>query len=78
MSLKFTFHAGALIAGQIKSEIQKICFERDLDCEIKKFGGWISSDYGVTITGDAQKLKDLMPLLQRWSAKLKTLNVERE
>lgn len=63
-TLTFPFHAGALIAGQVKSHIEKVCFQQGLSCEIKKFGGWISSDYGVTITGDGKKLQYVAPLLE--------------
>ena len=63
-TLTFTFHAGALVSGQVKSYIEKVCSQQGLSCEIKKFGGWLSSDYGVTITGDGEKLQYVAPLLE--------------
>ena len=68
--ITFTFHAGILVSGQVKSRIEKFCFQQGLSCDIKKFSGWLSSDYGVTITGDRAKLQSAAPALENWIKQL--------
>ena len=68
--LKFGCTAGALVRGQIKRELEKICFDLNLKLAIKESKGLIESNLFIEITGDDIAIIALRPSLDKWLKKI--------
>ena len=66
MQTKFEFSAGALVRGQIKRELERAAFDAGVDVKIQSFGGWLSTDYGVTVSGDEKKVQAYTATVTDW------------
>jgi len=64
--LKFSATAGALIRKQFRRELEKVCFENDLELDIRENKGFFESDYFIKITGEDHILLALEPALKDW------------
>jgi len=68
--LTFRYTAGALIRNKIKREFEKICFDHDLELNIREVKGIFDSDYFVKITGNTKIIMALKPHLEKWFKKI--------
>lgn len=64
--LTFDLCAGALMRGQVKSEVQRACFREDLSCDVFESKGLLESTYSFRIKGDAKKLEEFKIILREW------------
>jgi len=49
--LKFTIEAGVLRRGALRKEIERYCFIRDYDLDLRESKGWFESTFFVSIKG---------------------------
>ncbi len=68
--LRFGCTAGALVRGQIKRELEKICFDLNLKLTIKESKGLIESNLSIEIIGDDATITALRPSLDKWLKKI--------
>ena len=68
--LKFTVEAGVLMRGTLRRELEKYCFMRNLDLDLKESKGWFESAFLVTIKGPAKLGIQVREDMERWRTQL--------
>ena len=64
--LKFRYTAGILIRGQIRRELERICFDYNLELNINESKGFLDTECFVQIKGDDSVLASLSPAIENW------------
>jgi len=68
--LKFTMEAGILMRGALRRELEKYCFTRNLDLDLKESKGWFESAFLVTIKGPANLGARVRMDMKQWGKQL--------
>jgi len=68
--LKFTMEAGILMRGALRREIEKYCFMRNFDLDLKESKGWFESAFLVTIKGPAKFGAQVKKDMEQWGRQL--------
>ena len=63
---KFTFTAGLLLRGTIVRDLERFCFENDLELDLRESKGWLESQYLVKISGTNDSITKTVPILTRY------------
>jgi hypothetical protein len=59
-SAKFVVRAGLLIRGEVRSEIRRLAFKRDVELDLDEDKGWIESDFMVRLRGRHRDVRAIM------------------
>ncbi len=65
---KFSIQAGLLHRGTVKRELERVCFENDVECDIKENRGWLESDLLVTLKGEKGIVERVARGVANWLA----------